>query len=105
MPIHRKFVVSKIEAQPVPFLAFEVRKTAFLSILAWMFELGKRSFLFHPPIVVKRLPQIVKRLFGSAFRDLIAPGELFALDAVVLCLEVVHLGPFPRSEEHTSELQ
>src|SRR5260370_32811419 len=95
LPIHSKFVVSKIEAQPVPFLAFEVRKTAFLSILAWMFELGQRSFLFHPPIVSKRLPQIGKLLFGSAFRDLRAPGELFALDAVVFCLEVFHLGPFP----------
>src|SRR5437764_2536735 len=76
LPIHRKFVVSKIEAQPVPFLAFEVRKTAFLSILARMLELWLGPFLFHAPVVGESLIQIGKRLFWSAVGHFIDPGKL-----------------------------
>src|SRR6266700_3971096 len=93
VPIDRKFVISKVEAQSVLFLAFEPWEATFLPILAWMLELGKRPFLLHPPVVVKSLSQMAKLLFGSAFRDLIAPGKLLALDPVILCLEVFDLGP------------
>src|SRR5436189_1160481 len=90
---YREFIVSKVETQSVPFLAFEPREATFLPILAWMLELGKCSFFLHPPVVVKSLSQMAKLLFGSAFRDLIAPGKVLALDPVVLRLEVFDCGP------------
>src|SRR5437667_8477135 len=94
MPINGELVVGQVEAQAIAFLALEVRKARFLSVLAWMFELGLGSFLFHAPVVGEGLPQIGKGLFGSAFRDLIAPGKLLAFDFVVLRLEVFHFHSF-----------
>src|SRR5438045_5006425 len=58
-----------------------------------MFELGKRSFLFHPPVVVKSPPEIGKLLFWSALGHFVDPGKLPTLDLVVLRLEVFHLHP------------
>src|SRR6266699_1917400 len=78
-------------------LAFEVRKARFLPILAGMFELRLRPFLFHAPIVGKGLPEVSELLFWRTFRDFIAPGKLFGLDLVVFRLQVFHLYPFPIS--------
>src|SRR5712691_11687775 len=94
MPIDRELIVRQIEAQSIPFLAFEVRKACFLSILAWMFELGLCPFSFHTPIVGKGLSKIGKRLLRGTFRRLIDPRKLFALDPVVLPLEGFHRDPF-----------
>src|SRR2546421_4874068 len=78
-------------------LAFEVRKARFLPILAGMFELRLRPFLFHAPIVGKGLPEVSELLFWRTFRDFIAPGKLFGLNLVVFRLQVFHLYPFPIS--------
>src|SRR5712692_2094271 len=74
MTIDREFIVGKIEAQSIPFLAFEMRETTFLTVLAWVLQLGKCPFLLHSPVVGKGLSQIAKLLLRCAFRDLIAPG-------------------------------
>src|SRR5579859_7742038 len=95
MSIDRELIVRQIEAQSIPFLALEMWEACFLSILAWMFELGLRSFSFHPPVVGEGLPKIGKGLFWSTFRRLIDPRKSFALDAVVLRLEGFHRDPFP----------
>src|SRR6266702_2988380 len=94
LPINRKFIVGKIEAQAIPFLAFKARKPALFTILAWMLELRERTLFLHPPEVSESLPAISEFLFGSAFRDLVAPGKLLTLDPIILRLEVFHLGPF-----------
>src|SRR2546429_6512555 len=60
LPIDSKFIVGQIEAQSIPFLAFETRKATFLPILAQMLKLWKCPFLLHPPVVVKGLPKIAK---------------------------------------------
>jgi hypothetical protein len=95
MPINRQFIVGKIETQSLPFLAFKARKPALFAILARMLELGKRPLFLHSPVVVESPPEIAEFLFRRAFCDLVAPGELFAFDPVILCLQVFHLGPFP----------
>ncbi len=68
----RELIVRQIEAQAIPFLAFGVWKACFLSILAWMFELGLCSCSFHPPIVGKGLSKIGKRLLWGTFRRLMS---------------------------------
>src|SRR5260370_13313515 len=94
MPVHRAFIVGKIEAQSIPFLAFKAREPTFLTVLAWVLQLWKCPFLLHSPVVGQGLSQIAELLFRCAFCDLVAPGELFAFDGVILCLEVFHLRPF-----------
>src|SRR5438552_7182454 len=96
MLMNGELVVGQVEAQSITLLAFKVRKSCFLSILAWMFELRLRPFLFHAPVVGKRLPKIAKCLFWSALGHLIAPRELLALDLVVCRLDIFHLDPFAR---------
>src|SRR6266446_2130440 len=94
MPINRKFIVGQVKAQFVLFLTLEARKARFLSILAWVFELGLGSFLFHAPVVGKGLSKIGKCLFWSAFGHFVAPGKVFTFDLVVFRLEIFHLDPF-----------
>src|SRR5437588_396130 len=89
-PIDREFIIGQIEAQAISFLALKAWKAAFLTILAWVFELGKCPFLLHAQVVRKGLPKMAKLLFWGAFGDLVAPGKLLALDLVVLRLEVFH---------------
>ena len=93
MSIDRKFVISKVEAQSVPFLAFEPREATFLPILAWMLELGECPLFLHTAVALKSLLKMTEFLLRSAFGDLIAPRELFFLDLVIFALEVLHLGP------------
>src|SRR5258706_2488305 len=91
MPVNGALVVSQVEAQSITLLALEMRKACFLSILAWMFELGLRPLFLHAPIVGEGLPQIGKCLFRSTLRGFVNPGKLLAFDLVVLRLEVFHL--------------
>src|SRR5712691_2126361 len=57
LPIDRELIVGKVEAESIPFLAFEAWKATFLPILAWMLELGERSLLLHGPVVDETLPE------------------------------------------------
>src|SRR5439155_23813845 len=93
LSIDREFIVGQIEAQSIPFLAFKAGKSALFAILARMLEVGKRPLFLHPPVVGKGLSQMAKLLLRCAFGDLIAPGELLALDPVILRLEVAHVRP------------
>jgi len=91
MPVNREFVVGQVEAQSITLLALEMREARFLSIPAWMFELGLRPLFLHAPVVGEGLPQIGKGLFRSALRGFEHPGKLLTFDLVELRLEVVHL--------------
>ena len=75
------------------------------AVLARMFELGKRPFLLHAPIVGKSLTKMAELLFGSAFRDLVAPGKLLPLDAIVLCASGLSSSPIPPQHDTLSNEQ
>ncbi len=96
VPINGKLIIGKIKAFAVAFLALEVRKARFLSILARIFEFGLGPILFHAPVVGKGRLEIGKGLFRSALRDFVAPEEVFFLDAIVLCLQLVELDALTR---------
>src|SRR6185436_16659173 len=82
MAVYAKFVVRKIKAANALLAALALGITQMLALTLPMLAFE---------IIRQRLAEVLECLLGGAFRDLVGPRELFALDGVERALEVADL--------------